>query len=104
MAFGINKEELNEWKQKVESGEIAFLTHYWLDDRFPEINSVTKVGCKDIHLLTMWGKKYSLDPKWIHHRSGYPHYDLMGKTQARILKAESLYEHIERFSVKRKSD
>ena len=30
MAFGIKKDELNEWKSKVRNGEIAFLTHYWL--------------------------------------------------------------------------
>ncbi|MCY8098432.1 hypothetical protein MOB81_20475, partial [Bacillus atrophaeus] len=33
MAFGIHRGELNRWKEAVKSGEIAFLTHYWLDDR-----------------------------------------------------------------------
>ncbi len=42
MAFGVKREELNRWKQAVKRGEIAFLTHYWLDDRFPEAKTVTK--------------------------------------------------------------
>lgn len=37
MAFGINREELTRWKKAVSAGEIAFLTHYWLDPRFPGI-------------------------------------------------------------------
>ena len=45
MAFGIKRHELNEWKRKTLNGEIAFLTHYWYDQRFPEYYSVTKVGC-----------------------------------------------------------
>ena len=48
MAFGISRKELTEWKQAIDQGKIAFITHYWLDERFPGINTVTKVGCKDI--------------------------------------------------------
>lgn len=34
MAFGINRRQLLEWKKKASRGEIAFLTHYWLDSAF----------------------------------------------------------------------
>ncbi|MBM7656061.1 hypothetical protein JOC76_005598 [Neobacillus cucumis] len=60
MAFGIKRHELREWKQKIDQGDIAFLTHYWLDDRFPDCKTVTKVGCQDIEKLAEWGKKYGL--------------------------------------------
>jgi hypothetical protein len=56
MAFGIKRQEVVEWKQKIDEGEIAFLTHYWLDDRFPGCNTVTKVGCLDLEKLAEWGK------------------------------------------------
>lgn len=35
MAFGITKEQLKLWKRKIDQGDVAFITHYWLDDRFP---------------------------------------------------------------------
>jgi len=57
LAFGIKKEELAEWKKKVRKGEIAFLTHYWYDERFPDYHSVTKVGCSNIKHLIEWGNK-----------------------------------------------
>lgn len=60
MAFGVKREELNRWKQAVKRGEIAFLTHYWLDDRFPEAKTVTKAGCADIDKLVQWGVAYGL--------------------------------------------
>lgn len=60
MAFGIRKEDLRAWKKAIEDGEIAFLTHYWLDDRFPGCKTVTKVGCRDIQRLAQWGKTYGL--------------------------------------------
>lgn len=60
MAFGVKREELNRWKQAVKRGEIAFLTHYWLDDRFPEAKTVTKAGCADIDKLIQWGAAYGL--------------------------------------------
>lgn len=60
MAFGVKREELNRWKQAVKRGEIAFLTHYWLDDRFPEARTVTKAGCADIDKLVQWGAAYGL--------------------------------------------
>ncbi len=44
MAFGINREELKHWKKQVAQGDIAFLTHYWFDKRFPQFNTVTKVA------------------------------------------------------------
>ncbi|PFA62241.1 hypothetical protein CN378_21685 [Bacillus sp. AFS015802] len=98
MAFGLTKEELRRWKQRVKNGEIAFLTHYWLDDRFPDARTVTKVGCCDIDELSRWGEKYGLKKEWIHQREdGFPHFDLLGKTQYDILVKEGLHEHIDRF-------
>ncbi len=60
MAFGIKRNELNEWKRAVLNGEVAFLTHYWLDDRYPDVNTVTKAGCGNIDKLAEWGKQYGL--------------------------------------------
>ncbi len=95
MAFGIKRKELNEWKQKIDDGEIAFLTHYWLDDRFPGFRTVTKVGCNDLVKLAQWGKKYGLKKEWIdHRRDGYSHFDLIGKKQKEILLKEGLIEYI----------
>ncbi|WP_059170650.1 hypothetical protein [Bacillus sp. FJAT-27445] len=95
MAFGIKKKDIAEWKRKIDRGEIAFLTHYWLDDRFPGCDTVTKAGCHDIEKLIKWGKKYGLQKEWIHHRpDGYSHFDLIGERQKEILLAEGLYEHI----------
>ncbi|GEL76282.1 hypothetical protein [Tenuibacillus multivorans] len=97
MAFGLKREELRAWKEKVERGEIAFITHYWLDDRFPNMKTVTKVGCQDLDKLIQWGKKYGLKPKWVHHDKKYPHYDLIGSFQVDILKAEGKLNQLERF-------
>ncbi|MDQ6598283.1 hypothetical protein [Bacillus salipaludis] len=95
MAFGIRRDELNEWKRKIDHGEIAFLTHYWLDERFPEYKTVTKVGCNDLEKLAEWGSKYGLKREWIDHRKdGYSHFDLLGKRQKEILQAEGLLDHI----------
>ena len=91
MAFGIKREELNDWKAKIERGELAFLTHYWLDERFPDCSTVTKVGCKDLEKLAQWGRKYGLRPEWIDQRKAkYPHFDLLGAKQAEILKQEGV--------------
>jgi hypothetical protein len=97
MAFGIRRGELEQWKEKVSRGEISFLTHYWFDPRFPEYNTVTKVGCSDIGKLVRWGKTYGLKSEWIHYRSEYPHYDLLGEKQKEILLDESLGSHLSRF-------
>lgn len=95
MAFGIKKKDVQEWKRKIDEGEIAFLTHYWLDDRFPGCKTVTKAGCNDIEKLAEWGRKHGLRKEWIHHRNGgYPHFDLLGDKQEEILIAEGLFEHI----------
>jgi len=99
MAFGIDKEELNSWKQKVIQGEIAFLTHYWQDERFPSCYTVTKVGCIWLPKLIQWGEQYGLHKKWIHRHHSYPHYDLFGKRQKDILEKEYLYDHIKRFNL-----
>jgi hypothetical protein len=95
MAFGIKRQEVKVWKQIIDNGEIAFLTHYWLDDRFPGCKTVTKVGCQDLEKLADWGSKYGLKKEWIHHRlDGYSHFDLIGKSQKEILHKEGLHHHI----------
>ncbi|TDL34934.1 hypothetical protein E2R51_04210 [Jeotgalibacillus sp. S-D1] len=100
MAFGINKNHITEWKHAIDRGEIAFLTHYWLDDRFPDSKTVTKVGAKNLEKLAEWGKKYQLKKQWIHIRKdGYSHYDLLGETQILILEKEGLDEHLIRFQI-----
>lgn len=98
MAFGITKRELLNWKTKVNRGEIAFLTHYWLDERFPHATTVTKVGCNSIHTLAQWGDKYHLKKDWIHYTK-YPHFDLFGEKQKEILLCENQYDHIKRFNL-----
>lgn len=91
MAFGIKREDIREWKRKIDQGEIAFLTHYWLDDRFPDSKTVTKVGCNDLRKLAEWGKKYGLKKEWIHIRKdGYSHFDLFGDRAIEILQKENI--------------
>lgn len=96
MAFGISRKELLIWKEKVSNGEIAFLTHYWMDERFPECKTVTKVGCSDIKKLILWGEKYLLRPEWIHHQEGFPHYDLLGEKQKQIMEEENMSWQLEK--------
>lgn len=100
MAFGVKRPELIAWKKAVSSGQIAFLTHYWLDDRFPNCNTVTKVGCNDLEKLKAWGRKYHLSANWIHRDPNFPHYDLFGEKQVDILQAEEKFEQLQRFSLK----
>ncbi len=91
MAFGINRHALHEWKQKVTEGQIAFITHYWIDDRYPNCKTVTKVGCSDVNKLIEWGSQYGLKPEWIDGRNkSYPHFDLLGEKQVDILSKEGL--------------
>lgn len=97
MAFGITRSEINEWKSKVNRGEIAYLTHYWLEPRFPGIRTVTKVGCSDLDALKRWCMQHGLNPTYIHHRAEYPHFDLIGPKQKEILLQEQLWDQIERF-------
>jgi hypothetical protein len=99
MAFGINREELNEWKREVANGRIAFLTHYWLDLRFPDITTVTKIGCADLERLKIWLASYGLNPRYIHARDRYPHFDLIGPKQKEILMLENQWEQIRRFKL-----
>ncbi|MBM7649250.1 hypothetical protein JOC78_002203 [Bacillus ectoiniformans] len=100
MAFGIKKSELMEWKRKIDQGEIAFLTHYWLDERFKECKTVTKVGCSDVDKLIKWGEKYGLQKEWIDYRQkGYSHFDLLGERQRLILEEEGLLDHLSRFKL-----
>ncbi|WP_078546904.1 hypothetical protein [Litchfieldia alkalitelluris] len=100
MAFGISRDELEEWKNKVAAGKIAFITHFWQDPRFMDVTSVTKVGCNDLQKLVEWGHSYGLKREWIHNRNVYPHFDLLGEIQLKVLKAEGLHSHIQRFKIK----
>jgi hypothetical protein len=100
VAFGLRRDELKKWKTKVEKGEIAFLTHYWLDERFPGCTSVTKVGCADIDKLIAWGQNYNLNPDWIHRDEKYPHFDLFGERQKEILIKEGIEEQLRHFIYK----
>lgn len=98
MAFGIKREQLNAWKKAVRNGEIAFLTHYWLDERFPGCKTVTKVGCADVEKLIQWGAQYGLKAEWIDMRADYPHFDLIGKYERDIMKKVGLAHRLERFN------
>ncbi|WP_243644314.1 hypothetical protein [Paenibacillus pinisoli] len=100
MAFGITRKEMREWKERVLRGEIAFLTHYWLDERFPGVRTVTKAGCSDLDKLAAWCRENGLNPAYIHKREEYPHFDLIGYKQAEILQKEGRYDHMERFGIR----
>ena len=94
MAFGIKRADVDRWKAEMERGEISFLTHYWLDDRFPGCTTVTKVGSCDIDKLVEWGSQYGLKKQWLHYRDdGTAHFDLFGEFQRKIL----IDEHKEEF-------
>lgn len=99
MAFGIKREELLQWKAAVNRGEIAYLTHYWIDPRFPNFNTVTKVGCADVNRLSEWCIAHDLPPKYIHNRTTFPHFDLLGPKQREILIEENLWDQLERFGM-----
>lgn len=99
MAFGINRKELQAWKETVRRGEIAFITHYWIDERFPGCDTVTKVGCSDVDKLIKWGNQHGLSKEWIDYKANYPHYDLFGDVQREILEKEAIWEQIHRFNL-----
>lgn len=101
MAFGINRVELQRWKDQVIRGEIAIITHYWYDKRFPQYSTVTKIGCNNLEKLKQWGKKYALNPKWIDQHKKYPHYDLFGSLQLKVLMAEKQFDQIKKFQLDR---
>lgn len=103
MAFGVTRQELIKWKQDIEDGKIAVITHYWLDPRFPQATSVTKVGCSDISKLAHWGKFYGLKKQWIDQKEKYPHFDLFGEIQERVLRQEGYEEQYEKFVKKDRS-
>jgi hypothetical protein len=97
MAFGIKREDIRQWKRTIDDGEIAFLTHFWIDERFPGVKTVTKVGCRDVDKLAEWGKKYHLKKEWIHFRKdGYSHFDLLGEKEEWILRKEGKIDQLER--------
>ncbi|WP_257350476.1 hypothetical protein [Pseudalkalibacillus decolorationis] len=99
MAFGITKDELENWKRNVKNNRLSFLTHYWIDERFPTCNSVTKAGCGDLDELIRWGEQHGLLTQWIDNRSDYPHFDLFGGRQLSILQKEGQWEQIKRFKL-----
>lgn len=94
MAFGIKRDELERWKRDVDNGDISFLTHYWVDDRFPGCSTVTKVGCCDLDKLESWGRQYGLQREWMDLRGQYPHFDLFGDRQRDILQQEGHLEQL----------
>ncbi|HLR54695.1 MAG TPA: hypothetical protein VK078_08225 [Pseudogracilibacillus sp.] len=100
MAFGINREQLERWKEQVVKGEIAVITHYWEDERFPGCTSVTKVGCSNLEKLKEWGETYKLKSTWI-HQSNYPHFDVFGSKQEEVLKRENMTEQLNQFIYKK---
>jgi len=97
MAFGITRSELNEWKRQVKNGQIAFLTHYWIDKRFPGCKTVTKVGCSNIAVLIEWGKQHGLKEEWIDWKESYPHFDLFGHYEYEIMEKEGHLDRLKRF-------
>ncbi|WP_178018795.1 hypothetical protein [uncultured Paenibacillus sp.] len=97
MAFGVSREELEAWKRTVARGEIGFLTHFWLDSRFPGAKTVTKVGCSDLDRLKAWCEAHDLPAQYIHNRSPFPHFDLIGPKQREVLREEGLWDQLERF-------
>lgn len=99
MAFGISKEELTKWKENVLRGEITYLTHFWVEPRFPDIKTVTKVGCSNLSRLKEWCLIHGLNAKYIHYRVDFPHFDLMGPKQKEILLKEKQWEQIKRFGL-----
>ncbi|MDI4645276.1 hypothetical protein [Cohnella hashimotonis] len=99
MAFGVKREELEAWKRKVAEGEIAFLTHYWFEPRFPGVKTITKVGCADLRKLADWCTRHGLNPAYIHERRPFPHFDLIGDKQPEILRLEGQWEQLERFGM-----
>ncbi|GFN30261.1 hypothetical protein [Paenibacillus xylaniclasticus] len=99
MAFGVNRRELQEWKRRVCNGEIAVMTHYWYDERFPGNRSVTKVGCSDLDRLSDWCRSNGLEPKYIHQREHYPHFDVIGPKQREVLERMGRHDLIEKFEL-----
>ncbi|WP_141506109.1 hypothetical protein [Paenibacillus luteus] len=99
MAFGIKRKEMEQWKTAVARGEIAFLTHYWLDPRFPDMRTVTKVGCSDMEKLSRWCLDNGLNPRYIHARSEFPHFDLLGPKQREVLRKANMQDQLERFGM-----
>ncbi|WP_217596653.1 hypothetical protein [Cohnella sp. GbtcB17] len=99
MAFGVKRDELEAWKRRVAAGEIAFLTHYWFEPRFPGIKTITKVGCADLSKLAIWCERHGLNPAYIHARRPFPHFDLIGDKQSEILRLEGQWEQLARFRI-----
>ena len=99
MAFGIKREELESWKRAVEKGDIAFLTHYWFDPRFPSNKTITKVGCSNLQILSDWCVASGLNPRYIHNRQPFPHFDVIGAKQYEVLTREGKWEILTRFGM-----
>src|SRR5699024_4968534 len=99
MAFGLTRFELNKWKEEVNSGVIAIITHYWQDNRFPNATTVTKVGCSDLNKLIECDNKYYLHPEWILYRQDYPHIDLFSITHNNVIINEKKFKQINKFNL-----
>ncbi|WP_099221382.1 hypothetical protein [Listeria costaricensis] len=105
MAFGVKRAELEAFKEKAARGEIALITHYWLDARFPDANTVTKAASSDLAKLKAWGKQYGLPEAYIdYNHEGLPHYDLFGEIQRMILIKEGEMEQLHRFHLEGDQD
>ncbi|EUJ33316.1 hypothetical protein MFLO_03215 [Listeria floridensis FSL S10-1187] len=101
MAFGVKRDELKAFQQKAESGEVALLTHYWLDKRFPNSKTVTKAASSDLEALKKWGSQYHLPEAYIDYgHKNLPHYDLFGEIQLKVLEQEGKWDQIERFHLR----
>jgi hypothetical protein len=100
LAFGIKRDELNAWKEAVTREETSYLTHYWFDPRFPDYRTVTKVGNANLEKLTQWCIQNGVNPRYIHNRPPFPHFDLIGPKQIEILLQANLQNHIDRFNLK----
>jgi len=49
--------------------------------------------------LIAWGQKHGLKKEWIHVREGFPHFDLIGDSQKRILQKERSLGNIQEYGL-----
>ncbi|EPR29966.1 hypothetical protein I656_00359 [Geobacillus sp. WSUCF1] len=60
--------------------------------------------CADVEKLAAWGRQYGLKEEWIDRRGEFPHFDLLGETQTRILQQEGRLFELERFTKRGKKE
>ncbi|GAC43630.1 hypothetical protein PPOP_3029 [Paenibacillus popilliae ATCC 14706] len=53
--------------------------------------------CADMARLSVWCVEHGLNPRYIHARRPFPHYDLIGPRQREILRQEQQWDQLERF-------